>query len=106
MDIFGVFDGHGGKQAATFASRNLTERLLSILMTKAATESELEDCSALDQLQNSEGVDSELWTAWDKQDKLITQLPGSLVESFHKLQHQFFQQAKVICLSPSSLSPS
>lgn len=33
LEAFGVFDGHGGKQAATFASKHMTATMLEELQT-------------------------------------------------------------------------
>lgn len=42
LDAFGVFDGHGGKQAATFASKHMTVTMLEELQAHMKTGSSLE----------------------------------------------------------------
>ena len=96
MDIYAVFDGHGGKQAATFASRNLTDKLLSLLKESAASNSKASGGpSDLQEMSFPAELDSEIWSHWESQDKLTDNLPECLTEAFCKLQEDFFQQSKV-----------
>ena len=94
-DIFGVFDGHGGKQAATYASRNLVERLQAVLQEHTSLESDLQEPCSLQRLRTLDAVEDRTWQLWDAQDRVIQKLPSSLVECFSQLQSDFFKQAKV-----------
>lgn len=102
IDVFGVFDGHGGKQAATYASRNLTDKLLAVIKDKEIAALKDEESEAQQLLQDFDGIDAKLRTTWESQDRLLSGLPECLVETFHQLQHDFFQQAKVGPLSMHS----
>ena len=42
MDLFGIFDGHGGKQAATFASKHMVPAVLEELEACLAKQQEAE----------------------------------------------------------------
>lgn len=97
LDIYGVFDGHGGKQAATYASRNVTDKLLASLKEKLATTgSSLNAASAAKQdPQLPPEVDRSLRDIWGLQDQITESLPESLADTFDRLQEDFFQQTKV-----------
>ena len=103
MDVYAVFDGHGGKQAATFASRNLTEKLVGLLRKSASSDKTSKGSPDLHKLSFPAELDNEVWTYWESQDKLMEVLPGCLTEAFCKLQEDFFQQTKV---RPDNPSPS
>ena len=95
MDIYAVFDGHGGKQAATYASRNLTDKLLGVLKEKGASRDSAKGTALPQELSFPAELDSDVWSSWESQDLLTEDLPGCLAEAFGKLQEDFFQQAKV-----------
>ena len=96
LDIYAVFDGHGGKQAATFASRNLTEKLLGLAKESAASSNKAKrDPRDLQELSFPAELDSSVWSHWESQDQLTEVLPGCLTDAFCKLQEDFFQQSKV-----------
>ena len=95
MDVFAVFDGHGGKQAATYASRNLTDKLLGLLKERTSSKAASKDPAALQELSFPEELGSESWSHWESQDQLTESLPYCLEEAFGKLQEDFFQQSKV-----------
>lgn len=96
LDIYAVFDGHGGKQAATFASRNLTEKLLGIAKESAASSIKAKrESGDLQELSFPAELDSNIWSHWESQDQLTEVLPGCLTDAFCKLQADFFQQSKV-----------
>ena len=40
MDLFGIFDGHGGKQAASFASKHMVPAVLEELQACLAKQEE------------------------------------------------------------------
>ena len=91
-DVFGVFDGHGGKQAANFAAKHvlptLQEELADVTLTsEKAVPEELEAYSQLS---------AEDKLAWHTQDALVQQLPAALVNTFRKVQEQFHENTQVL----------
>lgn len=97
VDIFGIFDGHGGKQAATYASRHMADLLLATLAEENMAEF-AKECEARDQLLACSHVTEEMSNLWEAQDQLVDVLPGSLTKVFGKLQTDFFQHTKVCIL--------
>ena len=95
IDIFGIFDGHGGKQAATYASRHMTDLLVAALNDEEAEEGKLEDCAPQEQLHNCGHISEAMSGLWESQDQLIGNLPMSMTKSFEKLQSDFFEHNKV-----------
>lgn len=94
-----MFDGHGGKQAASFASKHV----LPILQEELAGAS-LKTESALpeDLLEYSELSDEDKH-AWHMQDTMVQRLPAALVATFRKVQDQFHANTQV-CQSSASCS--
>jgi hypothetical protein len=106
MAVYGIFDGHGGKQAANYASRNLADKLLSAIGQADRSDFKDPDSAALEQLRSCTKLDSKDWEVWEGQDQLTECLPGSLVQAFQRLQSDFFEQCKVSCLNCTLLTPT
>ena len=96
MAVYGVFDGHGGKQAANFASRNLTDKLLAALEeTTRFPEHEEPESTAREELQGCSRLGGEDWALWQGQDRVIDALPAALTSAFQRVQADFFENCKV-----------
>ena len=96
MAVYGVFDGHGGKQAANFASRNLTEKLLAALEeTSKSLKNEEPESTALEELRGCSRLEGPDWALWQGQDRVIDALPAALTSAFQRLQADFFENCKV-----------
>lgn len=76
---FGVFDGHGGKQSATFASKNLLPTVTKFL-DRCAGEA---PGAAASKLQGANPEDVAVWTA---QEGLIERLPKVLLRVLPQLR--------------------
>ena len=90
-DVYGVFDGHGGKQAATFASKHvlpvLQEELVAVQLKPA---SQLpEELESFSQISDQDRL------VWQTQDALLSELPAALVNTFRKVQDQFHERTQV-----------
>lgn len=93
-----MFDGHGGKQAASFAAKHvlptLQEELADVTLTSdKAVPEELE---AYSQLSGEDKL------AWLTQDALVQQLPAALVNTFRKVQEQFHENTQVLLITSSN----
>ncbi|DBA81256.1 TPA: hypothetical protein ACH3X2_006882 [Trebouxia sp. C0005] len=90
-DVFGVFDGHGGKQAANFAAKHVLPTLQQELaeITLTPDEAVPEELEAYSQLSDEDKL------AWHTQDALVQQLPAALVKSFQKVQEQFHENTQI-----------
>ena len=100
MAVYGVFDGHGGKQAANFASRNLTDKLLAALEESTRSlEHEEPESTAREELQGCSRLEGADWALWQRQDRVIDALPAALTSAFQRLQADFFENCKVSGLS-------
>lgn len=94
-DVFGVFDGHGGKQAANFAAKHV----LPILQEELADMSLKPGTTLPEALEGYSQVSDEDKLAWQTQDAMVERLPAALVSTFKKVQDQFHEHAKVIITS-------
>lgn len=121
LDVFGIFDGHGGKQAAAFASKHLVPTLLAELDSGGAADkggshprAAAAGGSGGGGGGGAEGVgpgpcdppeaaevlgcaeipagDKALWRC---QDRVSAALPGALCRAFCGVQDQFFNTSKV-----------
>jgi len=104
MAVYGVFDGHGGKQAANYASRNLADKLLSAICQASKSEFEEADCTAREELRGCSKLDGGDWGVWEGQDQVIEALPAALTQAFERLQTDFFEQCKVCCSHQSTVA--
>ena len=123
-DIFGIFDGHGGKQAATFVSKHLTSRLLEEVAATGASHSVQQEAAAHsqapdpdlmatslesgsswladrqpdsipEQLKQCDSLAPEAWAAWHAQDALVDVLPDVLCSTFSSVQRDFYVGTQV-----------
>ncbi|KAK9918098.1 hypothetical protein WJX75_001295 [Coccomyxa subellipsoidea] len=112
VDIFGVFDGHGGKQAAVYASKHMMSAVLSALdqhigkddedtcengmciPTKHAPDAVVE-VSAEEQLADCDVVKPEERALWRAQDAIVEAMPHALSDAFQKVEADFFEHTKV-----------
>ena len=119
LDVFGIFDGHGGKQAAAFASKHLVATLLAELHSSGEADKGGSHPRAAAARGSggggvAEGVgpgpcdppeaaevlgcaeipagDKALWRS---QDRVSAALPGALCRAFRGVQEQFFNTSKV-----------
>ena len=90
-DVYGVFDGHGGKQAAVFASKHV----LPLLQEELADTSVKTDIIVPEGLEGYNQLSEEDKLAWQAQDALVQQIPAALVATFHKVQQQFHEHTQV-----------
>ena len=90
-DIFGVFDGHGGKQAANFASKHV----LPILQNELAGANINTDTALPEGLWEYTELPDEDKLAWQMQDTMVQCLPTALVSTFRKVQDQFHANTQV-----------
>ena len=95
LDFFGIYDGHGGKQAATYASRHLPDKLLEVVPTASQREAGVGKAEPPPELQSCKKLSEEDWMVWEQQEALVSGLPEALVEAFQKLQSDFFETTKV-----------
>lgn len=107
MDFFGVYDGHGGKQAATFASRHLLEKLQAALQTAQQQPGSASQDEMPPELQDCPHLTPEDWAAWSSQEHLVCALPQAFAAAFRELQADFFHSTKVTFrpLQSASLIP-
>lgn len=96
-DLFCVFDGHGGKQAASFASKHV----LPILQQELAGAILKTDIALPEDLLEYTELSDEDKHAWHMQDTMVQRLPTALVSTFRKVQDQFHANTQV---SQGSLS--
>ena len=94
-DLFGVFDGHGGKQAANFASKHV----LPIFQEELAGASLTTDTALPEDLSEYTELSDDDRLAWQVQDAMVQCLPTALVSTFRKVQDQFHANTKVCCCS-------
>ena len=90
-DIFGVFDGHGGKQAANFASKHV----LRILQDKLAGVTVQAGADLPEELQEYSQLSKDDRLVWQTQDALVQELPAALVSTFQEVQEQFHKHTQV-----------
>lgn len=90
-DVFGVFDGHGGKQAANFASKHV----LPILQHELAEVNVKAGAAIPEELQDYSQVTDKDKLTWQLQDAMIQHLPSALVSTFKKVQEQFHNFSQV-----------
>ena len=90
-DVYGVFDGHGGKQAAAFASKHI----LPILQEQLAGVDVNTDASVPEELESFPQVSDEDKLVWQTQDALLQKLPEALVQTFKRVQDQFHEHTQV-----------
>jgi serine/threonine protein phosphatase PrpC len=88
--VWGIFDGHGGRQVATFASNALIKELATLVQDPLPAENRLE-LSKVKELLGSHVNDSESETStgsWAAQTELICRLPFALHESFERCDQE------------------
>lgn len=90
-DVYGVFDGHGGKQAANYAAKHV----LAILQEELADTALDEDTEVPKELEAYSQLCEEDRLAWYTQDALVKKLPAALVSTFQKVQEQFHEHTQV-----------
>lgn len=95
MDVFGVFDGHGGKQAALFAKNHSLVHLTSAIKEHVKQEGANFEGDIPEDLKSCSDVHQSVWTEWSQQQKLIESLPNAYISCFKHLQEAFFEGAKV-----------
>lgn len=90
--LYGVFDGHGGKQAATFASKHI----LPVLQQQLASVQASSGVKLAEELEDyREQLPAEDTAAWQAQGAFAEALPRALVETFRQVQEQFHAHTKV-----------
>lgn len=92
-DLFGVFDGHGGKQAASFASKHV----LPILQEALAGVNVKPDTALPEIFSEYTQLSDDDKLAWRTQDTMVQCLPAALVSTFKKVQDQFHAHTQVCC---------
>ena len=78
FSAFGVFDGHGGKQAATFAAKNLLASVTSFLDRAKPTEAEArlhKEGSRAGSEAGAAAPDVDTLRCWMAQDAMVERLP-------------------------------
>lgn len=93
-----MFDGHGGKQAANFASKHV----LPILQEELAGASVKTNTALPEDLGEYTELSDEDKLAWQMQDAMVQCLPTALVSTFRKVQEQFHANTKVFYGSATS----
>ncbi len=91
-NVFGVFDGHGGKQAANYASKHV----LPVLQEELADGLPVQDLILPEDLEGYSKLTEEDKLAWQAQDALMQRLPAALVTTFRKVQEQFHEHTQVL----------
>ena len=94
-EIYGVFDGHGGKQAAVFSSKQFVNHLQQAVAKQGHQENANDQPDIPKELQACAELKPEVWEAWDAQERLVACLPEAFVSCFKTLQDGFFEQSKV-----------
>lgn len=87
-----MFDGHGGKQAANFASKHILPELQQQLAAIQAS-SDFKLTSALEEYQEQLSVEDT--SVWQLQDVFAEALPLALVQTFKQVQEKFHEHTKV-----------
>ena len=99
-DLFGVFDGHGGKQAASFASKHV----LPTLQDELAGVDVKSDTALPEVLREYTQLSDNDKLAWRVQDTMVQSLPAALVSTFKKVQDHFHAHTQV-CYAPCTSLP-
>lgn len=85
--IFGVFDGHGGKQASQFSSKQVPSRLLEKL--RGSVTAALSEFSLRDYLDLGDGIEPRLAAQWLLEDAVVRLLPRALCNVFVEVHDDF-----------------
>lgn len=83
FSAFGIFDGHGGKQAATFASKHLHAEVAVALDRCKGTSPDA---------QHVDGEEEEDWNVWATQEALLDRLPRAMHAGFLETDKQCKQK--------------
>ncbi|GAB4820030.1 hypothetical protein N2152v2_007076 [Parachlorella kessleri] len=75
---YGIFDGHGGRHVATFASNNLLKKV----MARVNETQEGDDSEALQEVPHVEGLEEEQLAQWRLESTLVRRLPQACREGF------------------------
>lgn len=87
-----MFDGHGGKQAAAFASKHILPELQQQLASIAAHP----DFKLTEELEEyQEQLPDGATAVWQAQDVFAQALPNALVQTFRHTQNKFHEHTKV-----------
>lgn len=120
LAVFGVFDGHGGKQAAVYASRHLHSNLQAALAeyTASSSEPDSSDAAAANDGQQAAAEETEAprtslaglngptaLAACDDADRVAAALPRALAAAFAATEQAFVAHSQVRAVSHRSLLP-
>ncbi|KAK9814069.1 hypothetical protein WJX72_000281 [[Myrmecia] bisecta] len=103
FDAFGIFDGHGGKLAAQYASKNLVNHVVGALDgispspdVTAPVEEQLQQLMTKELADSTSQLVSDVdKQAWRAQDVLVDKLPQALSRGFEETQKDFWSRSKV-----------
>eukprot|EP00193_Tetraselmis_chui_P011408 CAMPEP_0177777640 /NCGR_PEP_ID=MMETSP0491_2-20121128/15482_1 /TAXON_ID=63592 /ORGANISM="Tetraselmis chuii, Strain PLY429" /LENGTH=355 /DNA_ID=CAMNT_0019296767 /DNA_START=98 /DNA_END=1163 /DNA_ORIENTATION=- len=90
----GLFDGHGGKAAASYTSKNLLKHVLAGLddAVERDVQSEQDEVDMSEQLkENTSPEDRALWGA---QDRMVQLLPAAIASGFQATDREFKKRSK------------
>eukprot|EP00873_Tetraselmis_striata_P021650 jgi/Tetstr1/441914/TSEL_030121.t2 len=93
FSVFGLFDGHGGKGAANYASKNLLKHVLAALDDAAAKPAAPLDAVDMSEqlLSHTAPADRGLWLA---QDCMVAALPAAMCAGFESTDADFKKRSK------------
>lgn len=101
MDVFGIFDGHGGKEAAVYTSKHLFQEVMACL-PEHLPEGVLEESIPHD-LQECDAIPEEAWHVWRKQDCLVSGLAPAVEAAFNRINDDVNKMDKVRASDTHSL---
>lgn len=100
--MFGIFDGHGGKMAATWAAKHMLQQLQLHLGEVAAPDA---DAPLPDGLAHyAEHISAADSAGWQLQDQLVERLPVALKSAFVEVEAEYFRSPARVRLSKGALS--
>eukprot|EP00884_Botryococcus_braunii_P009673 jgi/Botrbrau1/18707/Bobra.0386s0033.1 len=91
VDVFGIFDGHGGKDAAVYTSKHLFHEVLACLpdhLPEDATQHIPPD------VKSTAHVPEEAWDQWKMQDRLMGGLAPAVLSAFNRINDKFISMGK------------
>ena len=87
--VFGIFDGHGGKMAATWAAKHMLQQLQTQLGEVAPPDA---DAPLPDELAHyAEHITAADSAGWQLQDQLVERLPEALKSAFVEVEAEYFR---------------
>lgn len=93
FSAFGLFDGHGGKGAANYASKNMLKHVLAALdAAQQPGAAQLDEVDMSEQLLgHTAPQDHALWQA---QDRMVASLPAAICAGFEAADQDFKRRSK------------